>query len=211
LPNKTLLPPLPFLPASTVYSACCPTGLLRPAASHGVRVVSSPVSHHPHYCDCWSPVPFPHSHLTPSEAFPSTSSRSVSPHSFPSRRCSRLLFPTLAHSTSRPFSTVESVAIHQYFYRLWPDTPLGFVPLQGSPLILECSLEKLRKSSAKTDSFWATSAKADAPWIASTKMPAEHEQTCSSQRSYSKCCLPRQDVHQGASSRRPADILSACP
>ena len=93
------------------------------------------------------------------------SSRSVSPHSFPSRRCSRFLFPVFVHATSRPFSTLKSVAVHRYCYLCWPDTPLGFVPLQGSPLIRECSLEKLRNSSAEAASFWATSAEADAPWI----------------------------------------------
>jgi len=72
LPNEPHLPPLPFLPASAVCSACCPTGLLHPAASHGVRAVSSTVSLQPHCCDGWSPVPFPHSLLIPFEVFPST-------------------------------------------------------------------------------------------------------------------------------------------
>ena len=139
------------------------------------------------------------------------SSRSVSPHSFPSRRYSRLPFPGIVCATSRLFSTVESVASHLYFYLRWPDTPLGFVPLQGSPLICECSPEKLRNSSAGADSFWATSTEVDAPWIAVTEVSAKHERTCSSQRSYSGCCLPRQDVHRGVSPCRPADILPACP
>ena len=72
LPNESHLPPLPFLPAPTVCSACCPTGLLPPAASRGVRAVSGPVSLPPHCCDGWSPVPFPHSLLIPFEVFPSS-------------------------------------------------------------------------------------------------------------------------------------------
>ena len=72
LPNESHLPPLPFLPASTVCSACCSTGLLHPAASHGVRGVSDTVSLQPHCCDGWSPVPFPHSLLIPFEVFPSS-------------------------------------------------------------------------------------------------------------------------------------------
>jgi len=40
LPIPGLVPPLPFLPASTVFSAPCPAGLFHPAADHGVRHVS---------------------------------------------------------------------------------------------------------------------------------------------------------------------------
>jgi hypothetical protein len=40
LPGSELVPPLPFLPASTVCSARRPAGLLRPAAGHGVRHIS---------------------------------------------------------------------------------------------------------------------------------------------------------------------------
>lgn len=72
MPNTTHLPPLLFFPTPTVFSACCLVGLLHPTTSHGVRVVSNTVSLPPHFCDRWSHVPFPHSHLTPSEAFPFT-------------------------------------------------------------------------------------------------------------------------------------------
>jgi hypothetical protein len=40
LPPPGLVPPLPFLPAPTVFSAPCLAGLLHPAADHGVRHVS---------------------------------------------------------------------------------------------------------------------------------------------------------------------------
>jgi hypothetical protein len=40
LPSSGLVPPLPFFPASTVFSAWYLAGLLRPAADHGVRHVS---------------------------------------------------------------------------------------------------------------------------------------------------------------------------
>jgi hypothetical protein len=39
LPQPELVPPVPFLPASTVFSARQSAGLLRPAADHGVRPV----------------------------------------------------------------------------------------------------------------------------------------------------------------------------
>jgi len=71
LPSIRHLPSLSFLPTSTVYSANCSAGLLHPAASHGVRAVSSwaslPLCHH----ISWSSRPFPSSLLTPFEAFPS--------------------------------------------------------------------------------------------------------------------------------------------
>jgi hypothetical protein len=41
LPNPELVPPLPFLPVSAVFSARRLAGLLHPAADHGVRLVSS--------------------------------------------------------------------------------------------------------------------------------------------------------------------------
>jgi len=40
LPGSELVPPLPFLPAPTVFSARRSTGLLHPAAGHGVRHIS---------------------------------------------------------------------------------------------------------------------------------------------------------------------------
>jgi len=45
--HLTLVPPLPFLPASAVYSAHQTTGLLHPAADHGVRHVSGPLIRSP--------------------------------------------------------------------------------------------------------------------------------------------------------------------
>jgi hypothetical protein len=41
LPPSKHVPPLPFLPASTVYTTRGLAGLLRPAADHGVHLVSS--------------------------------------------------------------------------------------------------------------------------------------------------------------------------
>jgi hypothetical protein len=38
-PGPVLVPPLPFLPAPTAFSAQCLAGLLHPAANHGVRHV----------------------------------------------------------------------------------------------------------------------------------------------------------------------------
>jgi hypothetical protein len=53
LPRPVLVPSLPFFLASTVFSAHQLAGLLRPAADHGVRHVSSGSfgSEVPHHCD----------------------------------------------------------------------------------------------------------------------------------------------------------------
>jgi hypothetical protein len=64
------LPPLSFLPTSVVYSANCSTGLLHPAASHGVRTVSDWASRPLCLHISWSSQSFPGSLLTPFEAFP---------------------------------------------------------------------------------------------------------------------------------------------
>ena len=71
LPSTRHLPPMSFLPASAVYSANCSAGLFRPAASHGVRAVSGPVSLPLCRHMGWSSEPFSGPHLTPFEAFPS--------------------------------------------------------------------------------------------------------------------------------------------
>ena len=186
-------------------------GLLHPAASHGVRAVSVTISLQPHFCVRWSPVPFPHSHLIPSEAFPSAAAGLCHHNRFLLAVASKLCFQI---PVARPqgFAPLQSpLPLVVLANDCWLDAPLGFVPLQGSPLILECYREKLRSSSAEAESLWTTPAEADAPWIALIEMSAEHEQTCSSQRLYSKCCLPRREGYRSTSSRRPADKMPACP
>ena len=71
LPNTPHLPPMSFLPTSAAFSASCFAGLLRPAASHGVRVVSVAASVELCFHISTSSAPFPDSLLTPFEAFPS--------------------------------------------------------------------------------------------------------------------------------------------
>ena len=71
LPNTPHLPPMSFLPTSAAFSASCSAGLLRPAASHGVRVVSVAASVKLCFHISTSSAPFPDSLLTPFEAFPS--------------------------------------------------------------------------------------------------------------------------------------------
>ena len=187
------------------------TGLLHPAASHGVRAVSVTISLPPHFCDRRSPVPFPDSHLIPSEAFPSAAAALCHHNRFLLAVASKFCFQNLV---ARPqgFAPLQSpLPLVVLANDCWPDAPLGFVPLQGSPLILECYREKLRSSSAEAESLWATPAEADAPWIAPIETRAEHEQACSSQRLYSECCLPRREGCRSIPSRRPADKVPACP
>jgi len=123
-----------FLPTSAAYSASCSTGLLHPAASHGVRVLSSAASLALCFHMAWSSVPFSGSYLIPFEAFPSLVA--VLRHRSP---CLPVVVPLRCFQRhdprpqgfappSSPLPTAD-VAIHSL-----PDAPLGLVPLQGAPL-----------------------------------------------------------------------------
>lgn len=128
-PNLSHVPPLPFLPAPTVFSAAHPAGLLRPAADHGVRSVAgrSMPKHK---------SPFPEAHY-PTERFPPwqpcrvTRVTPVHRGSYPlvvapgaSTHCCATF--TL-HPTSGFCSTKQSVARHPCFHERAPDAPMGFV------------------------------------------------------------------------------------
>jgi hypothetical protein len=69
--HARLLPPMPFLPASVVYSAHCATGLLHPVASHEVRAVSNWASLPLCFHNDASSLPFPGSLFIPFEVFSS--------------------------------------------------------------------------------------------------------------------------------------------
>jgi hypothetical protein len=69
--HARLLPPLPFLPTSVVYSAHCATGLLHPVASHEVRAVSGRASLSLCFHNGAFSLPFPGSLFIPSEVFSS--------------------------------------------------------------------------------------------------------------------------------------------
>ena len=210
MPNVSRLPPLLFLPTATVYSAYCLVGLLHPTASRGVRAVSDTVSFGPHFCDRQSPVPFPHSHLTPSEAFPCTAAGLC--HHIHFLLAVTLMYrfrflsarPQGVAPLCNPLSWLAISADHG------PDAPLGFVPLQGSPLILECSPEGLRSSSAEADSLWTHLLALQHPGLALTEVSAEHEHSRSSPRLCSGCCLPRHDWCRNTAPCRPADHAPAC-
>ena len=109
LPNTRLLPPMSFLPTSAACSANCSAGLLRPAASHGVRAVSVAASRPLCLHNRWSSAPFPGSLLTPFKAF--SSLEAASRHR---DRChpavALLAVSSSQFSTSWPFSSRESVA-----------------------------------------------------------------------------------------------------
>ena len=205
MPNAPHLPPLLFLPTPTVSSACCLVGLLHPTASHGVRAVSSPVSLPPHFCDRWSLVPFPYSHLTPSEAFPFTAA--VLCHHIHFLPAVTLVY-CFQSASARPqgFAPLCSpLSWRAISAGHGPDAPLGFVPLQGSPLILECSREVLRSFSAEADLLWTQSLARLHPGLAFTEVNAELERSCSSQRLCSGCRLPRHGMCRNTAPCRPAD------
>ena len=141
LPSIRHLPSLSFLPTSTVYSANCSAGLLHPAASHGVRAVSSwaslPLCHH----ISRSSRPFPSSLLTPFEAFPSL--KAVPRHR---GRC----HPAVASShcfqcvSAQPHGFTPSSSPLSATGVSTDDplvAPLGFVPLQGAPLVPTAHLD----------------------------------------------------------------------
>jgi hypothetical protein len=136
MPASGLVPPLPFLPATTVCSARCLAGLLRPAADRGVRYVSSrgggppgagPSGSTPEGALA-SGIPeriSVHCHsrgASTLRSVPLADSRAVSPRPLPSRRqvcpvpnLDRSRGTALARSvaappTSRPSSIDESVA-----------------------------------------------------------------------------------------------------
>ena len=128
----------------------------------------------PHFCDCWSPVPFPHSHLTPSEAFP-CNSRFVSPHD----RClpAVTLMCRFRFVNPRPQGLAplcESVAWSPVFLPLPTRCSLGLCSPSGSPPHTECSLERLGSPSAVADSLWPHStASRFASWMLRSRGSAE--------------------------------------
>jgi len=143
-------------------------------------------------------------------SLPLRNSRHASPHSLPSHRSIGLPFPALQRATSRPFSVAKSVVISGISTAERPDTPLGFVPLQGSPLIAECSHEVLRSPSAEADVLWSQPLARLRPGFTSIEMEAEHEHSCPSQRLCSGCCLPRHLAVSKHCRCRPADNMPAC-
>jgi len=116
LPNTRRLPPLSFLPTSAACSANCSAGLLHPAASHGVRAVSSAASRRLCLHNRWSSAPFPGSLLTPFEAFPSL--EAASRHRDRCHPAVSLVFVSESQpSTSWLYSSRESVAGRHGFPR----------------------------------------------------------------------------------------------
>jgi len=92
------------------------------------------------------------------------------------------------------------------------DTPLGFVPLQGSPLNPECFTENLRSDPAEAVSLWASLAEA----LVTLNLPAPKcepnmNDSYSFLRSYSVHCLPRQCLRRSAKRCRPADLSVSLP
>ena len=205
LPSATLLPPLSFFPTATVYSACCRAGLLHPATGLGVRAVSSATSFLPRFRDIQSSAPFPGPHLTPSEVFPSEAAELCHHSRFlpavvPARCFQRLGPRPQGFALLRSPLLLASVATSAPL-----DTPLGFVPLQGSPLIARCSTEKLRSVPAEAALLWTTPAEAAAPWMRS------HRSACPTNRGLSIPTVvqpklpPATNLAPMCPVRRPAD------
>jgi hypothetical protein len=130
---------LPFFPASAVYSARHPAGLLHPASGHGVRQVSSSL---PALCPKargWG-FAFPCGVL-PFGVFPSAAGRCASPHAgslSPLLRASGRGSSRVATFGPAPVrSSLDLRALLRYEVRCesagvstdrLPDTPLGLVP-----------------------------------------------------------------------------------
>jgi hypothetical protein len=211
LPSATRLPSLSFFPTSTVYSAYCRAGLFRPATGLGVRAVARAVSLLPCFHDKQSSAPFPGSHLTPFEVFPSAVAELCHHSRFLPAVAPSCCFQ---RSGSRPqgFALLRSplpladVAIHLLLV-----TPLGFVPLQGSPLILRCSSEKLRSVPAEAALLWTTPAEAAAPWMClhrgvclTSKKPV-HPNGCTAEAAF------RDDPDTNVSVSPACRPMPACP
>ena len=137
-PSQTHLPSLSFFPTSTVYSANGLVGLFRPTTSHGVRAVSTTTSLLPHFCDIRSSVAFPGPYIIPFKAFPfATAVLCHHSRCLLAVVCSRCF--QLMLTRPQGFTPLQSPSPHNdVAIVLWPDTLLGFVPLQGSPLNSEC-------------------------------------------------------------------------
>jgi hypothetical protein len=125
-------------------------------------------------------------------SFSLRSSRTVSPQSFPSRRCSFLLFPALRPSTSRLCSTPESVAARRCCHRLAARYSRGLCsPSRFSPhhqMLFRKAPEPSRRSGVALDHARRSGRALDV--LAPRCMPDKPE-ACPSQRLYSRSCLPR--------------------
>ena len=211
-PGHTHLPSLSFFPTSTVYSANGLVGLLHPTTGHGVRAVSATISLTPHCCDAWSLVPFPGSHIIPFEAFPFV----IAFMCHHSRCLLAVVYPHCFQQVlTRPqgFAPLQNPLLHRdVAIVMESDAPLGFVPLQGSPLNPECVIENLRSDSAEAESLWASTAEA----LGALNLPTpgcerDTNGSCPFLRLYSVHCLPRQRLRRSAKPCRPADRLASLP
>jgi len=204
-PSARVVPPnsdglLRTLPCRFIAPYCQPWGSSRFQPSLPSAASLRPL------VPCAFPALAPHT----LRSLPPHNSRHASPHTLPSRRSIGLPFPALQRATSRLFSVAKSVAISGISTAERPDAPLGFVPLQGSPLIAECSHEGLRSPSAEADVLWSQPLTRLRPGFASIGMEAEYERSHSSQRLCSGCCLPRHPAVSKHCRCRPADDMPAC-
>jgi hypothetical protein len=193
----------------TPHTAC--TGLLRPVASRGVRGVSTTVSVRPHCCDLRSPVLFPHSHLIPSRAFPSAAAVLCHHNRFLLAVASGSCFqaPVTRPQGLPPLhSPLPPAALSN---DCWPDALLGFVPLQGSPLMTDALLKSSGALPPRRRCSGPHPPKRTRPGLLPSRCEPSMAEPCSSQRSYSVCCLPRREGCRGTAPRRPADKMPACP
>lgn len=129
--NLVHVPPLPFLPASTVYSArppqvCC---TLHPIMGFGPFQAPPPV----HLAAAPTISTFPETALHTLQSLPLDHSRTASPRPLPSHRSSA---PRMKLSDPKAFLRCRVRCRIRRCRRLQPDALLGFVPLQGPPRIL---------------------------------------------------------------------------
>jgi hypothetical protein len=129
--NLVHVPPLPFLPASTVYSArpsqvCC---TLHPIMGFGPFQAPPPG----HLAAARTISTLPETALHTLQSFLLDHSRTASPRPLPSHRS---IAPRMKLSDHKAFLRCRVRCRGRRCRRLQPDALLGFVPLQGPPRIL---------------------------------------------------------------------------
>ena len=139
LPRDGLLPPLPFLPALTVYSAFRPASLLHLASGPGVRAVLLSASHlnvSPHCVLLRSLLALA---FIPFEAFPLPIAAPRLRVAFPSRRFTSVPFPVPKSATSGRYSIAKSVAVRAVSRTVGPMLPwaLFLFKVLPSPRVLQ--------------------------------------------------------------------------
>ena len=139
LPSDERLPPLPFLPAMAVYSACGPASLLHLASGPGVQAVSFLASLTVRFRAVSLFQSLLSLALIPFEAFPLSIAAPRHRVAFPSRRFTSVPFPVPKSATSGLYSIAKSVAVRAVSRTVGPMLPwaLFLFKVLPSPRVLQ--------------------------------------------------------------------------